>query len=87
MPSTPTQIGIHQAKTHFSKLLRRVEAGEEIHITRRGEVVARLVPDDTAPSTARPLGLLRHQWVLPTPEALVGPAPDLETMFYEGLDG
>ncbi len=36
--------GVHEAKTHLSRLLERVEAGEEIDIARRGEVVARLVP-------------------------------------------
>lgn len=38
------EIGVHEAKTHFSKLLMRVSAGEEIVITRSGEPVARLVP-------------------------------------------
>ena len=37
-------INIHEAKTHFSKLLRRVAAGEEIVIARAGLPVARLVP-------------------------------------------
>ncbi len=36
-------VGVHEAKTHFSELLERVEAGEEIVITRRGSQVARLV--------------------------------------------
>lgn len=33
------------AKTHFSKLLDLVEAGEEIRITRHGKPVARLVAE------------------------------------------
>lgn len=37
-------VGVHQAKTTLSQLLRRVAAGEEITITRSGEPVARLVP-------------------------------------------
>ena len=37
-------IGAFDAKTHLSQLLDRVEAGEEIEITRRGRPVARLVP-------------------------------------------
>lgn len=39
-----TDIGAFAAKTHFSQLLDRVEKGEEITISRRGRVVARLVP-------------------------------------------
>ncbi len=34
----------HEAKTHMSRLLARVEDGEEIVITRAGRPVARLVP-------------------------------------------
>lgn len=39
------EIGMHEAKTQLSKLVERVEAGEEIVITRRGEPAARLVPE------------------------------------------
>lgn len=37
-------VGVHEAKTHLSRLLERAEAGEVIAISRRGRVVARLVP-------------------------------------------
>ena len=36
-------VGVHEAKTHLSRLLRRVAAGEEIVIARAGKPVARLV--------------------------------------------
>lgn len=51
-------INIHEAKTHFSKLLRRVAAGEEIVIARAGKPVARLVP---AVEPRRPRELGRHR--------------------------
>ena len=38
------EVGVHEAKTTFSELLRRVAAGEEVVITRSGEPVAKLVP-------------------------------------------
>jgi prevent-host-death family protein len=38
------QVNIHEAKTHLSRLLEQVEAGEEIVIGRNGRPVARLVP-------------------------------------------
>jgi len=38
------QINVHDAKTHLSKLLERVEGGEEIVIARNGTPVARLAP-------------------------------------------
>jgi prevent-host-death family protein len=37
-------VNIHEAKTHLSRLLERVEAGEEILIARAGRPIARLVP-------------------------------------------
>jgi prevent-host-death family protein len=37
-------INVHEAKTHFSKLLSRIYEGEEIVIARSGKPVARLVP-------------------------------------------
>jgi prevent-host-death family protein len=38
------QVGIHEAKTHLSRLLRRVAAGEVIVIAKGGTPLARLVP-------------------------------------------
>jgi prevent-host-death family protein len=38
------EVNIHEAKTHLSKLLKRVAAGEEIIISKAGAPVARLVP-------------------------------------------
>ena len=38
-------VNIHEAKTHLSKLLERVRAGEEIIIAKAGKPVARLVPE------------------------------------------
>jgi len=36
-------VGVHEAKTHLSRLLDAVAAGEEVLITRRGQPAARLV--------------------------------------------
>ncbi|MGH7840321.1 MAG: type II toxin-antitoxin system Phd/YefM family antitoxin [Candidatus Binataceae bacterium] len=35
-------VNIHEAKTHFSKLLKRVERGDEVIIARAGRPVARI---------------------------------------------
>jgi prevent-host-death family protein len=51
-------MNIHEAKTHFSRLVERVEAGEEILIARAGRPVARLVPLRTRTEPRRP-GLWR----------------------------
>ena len=48
-------FNIHEAKTHFSKLIERVENGEEILIGRAGKLVAKLVPlAQTLPAKAIP---------------------------------
>jgi prevent-host-death family protein len=36
-------VSVREAKTHLSRLLQQVEAGEEVVITRAGEPVAYLV--------------------------------------------
>lgn len=38
-----TIVNIHEAKTHLSRLVQRVEAGEEVVIARGGRPIARLV--------------------------------------------
>ena len=46
-----TEVGVHEAKTHLSRLLRRVEGGEEVTIVRGGKPVARLAPIRPGPTT------------------------------------
>jgi prevent-host-death family protein len=38
------RVNMHDAKTHLSKLVERVEGGEEIVISRAGKPAAKLVP-------------------------------------------
>jgi prevent-host-death family protein len=45
---------IHEAKTHFSKLIERAAAGEEIVIGKAGKPVARLVPYKELPPQRKP---------------------------------
>jgi prevent-host-death family protein len=49
------QVNIHEAKTHLSELLRRVEEGEEVTIARAGKPVAKIVRTE-APTRERRLG-------------------------------
>jgi prevent-host-death family protein len=42
-------VNVHEAKTHLSRLLERVAAGEEVIIGKAGRPVARLVPYVEAP--------------------------------------
>jgi|OpeIllAssembly_1097287.scaffolds.fasta_scaffold26665_4 prevent-host-death family protein len=42
MCAAMSTVNVAEAKTHLSELLDRVEAGEEVVITRRGKAIARL---------------------------------------------
>jgi prevent-host-death family protein len=56
-------VGMFEAKTHFSELAKRVEAGEEITVTRRGAPVLKLVPashDRDTDSIRSAFDRLRH---------------------------
>ena len=53
-------INIQEAKTHLSRWIERVAAGEEIIIAKAGKPMAKLVPYE-APLKKRPLGMLKGQ--------------------------
>jgi prevent-host-death family protein len=73
--SEPT-VDIHEAKTHLSRLIERVAAGEELVIARAGKPVARLVPFQPRTPPREP-GLWRGSVFLAAdfdgpPESLLG---------------
>jgi prevent-host-death family protein len=76
------EVNIHEAKTHLSRLLQRVAAGEEITIAKAGVPVARLVAPEPTKKT-RPLGMDRGKiWIADDFDA---PLPDdLLKAFYGG---
>jgi prevent-host-death family protein len=65
-------VGVHEAKTHLSRLLERAEAGEEIAIARRGRIIARLVPASDGPVPVLGLDVGR----LVVPDDFDAPLPD-----------
>ena len=77
------EVNIHQAKTHLSRLLQRVVAGEPVTIARSGVPVARLVAVEPAKTKIRPLGMDRGKiWIADDFDA---PLPDdLLKAFYGG---
>ena len=66
-------VNIHEAKTHLSRLLERVAAGEEIIIAKAGKPMARLTPLTKPPANRIP-GL--DKGVLKIPEDFDAPLPD-----------
>ncbi len=65
-------VNMHDAKTHFSKLVAKVEAGEEIVIARGGRPCARLVP---LVAEGPRLGTMKGRW------------PELDDEFFDALTG
>ncbi|HEY3973514.1 MAG TPA: type II toxin-antitoxin system Phd/YefM family antitoxin [Candidatus Sulfotelmatobacter sp.] len=77
------EVNIHEAKTHLSRLLQKVAAGEEVTIARAGVPVAKLVAVAPKPKKIRPLGMDRGKiWIADDFDA---PLPDdLLKLFYGG---
>ncbi len=71
-------VNIHEAKTHLSRLLVLVEAGEEIVIARAGKPIARLSRAD-APVADRVPGYGKGQIVIH--DDFDDPIPELEAYF------
>lgn len=58
------RVGIHEAKTHLSRLLRDVEKGGEVVVERGGRPIARIVRATESISPADSYGLFAGQFVV-----------------------
>ena len=76
-------VNTHEAKTQFSRLLRRVAAGEEITIANRGVPVARLIPIP-GKRASRKLGKFRGKFVVP--DDFDAPLPEEVLDAFEGKE-
>ena len=75
------EVNIHEAKTHFSKLLERVALGEEVIIAKAGKPVAKLVAIGSAQKT-RILGSAKGEFLVP--DDFNDPLPkEIEDSFYD----
>ncbi|PYT70899.1 MAG: type II toxin-antitoxin system prevent-host-death family antitoxin [Acidobacteria bacterium] len=78
------EVNTYEAKTQFSRLLRRVAAGEEITIANRGVPVARLVPVRAGKGARRRLGMFRGKFAVP--DDFDAPLPDEILDAFEGKE-
>lgn len=76
-------VTVHEAKTHLSRLLRRVESGETVTIARGNKPIAKLVP--IGPNTsARVLGADAGKgWIADDFDQM---PDDLQLLFDDGGD-
>jgi prevent-host-death family protein len=70
-------VNIHEAKTHLSRLLERVAAGERVIISKAGSPIAELVPHQRKPVV---FGGLRGQLTYDD-DSFAELDPDIQRMF------
>jgi len=76
-----TIVSVHEAKTHLSRLIEKVLAGEEVVIARNKEPVVRLIRE--APPKKKPLlGAFKGQFTLD--DGFFEPLPDDELARWNG---
>ncbi|MGH8724131.1 MAG: type II toxin-antitoxin system Phd/YefM family antitoxin [Burkholderiales bacterium] len=75
------KINVHDAKTHFSRLLERAEKGEEFVIAKAGRPVARLGPLRDKPRKRRLGGL---EGKIKVPDDFDAPLPEGVLRAFEG---
>lgn len=73
------KFNVHEAKTHFSKLLERVEKGETVAICRRNEPIAEI--RSVQVKKLRPVGTLPGFRV---PDSFFEPLPEDLLRLFEG---
>jgi prevent-host-death family protein len=75
------EVNIHEAKTNFSKLLKRVALGEEVVIAKAGKPVAKLVSINEKPEK-RVIGSAKGEFIVP--DDFNDPLPrEIEDLFYK----
>lgn len=69
-------VNIHDAKTHFSRLLARVGEGEEVIIAKAGNPIARLIPigkrpKQRIPGSAKDKVVISEDFNEPLPDSIL----------------
>ena len=73
---------MHEAKTHLSRYVERVSAGETVVLCRRNRAVAEIRPLPQAPAKPRPFGLAKGDFSVPS--SFFEPLPDDVIDAFEG---
>jgi antitoxin (DNA-binding transcriptional repressor) of toxin-antitoxin stability system len=79
------KLNIHEAKTHLSKYLAKLKAGDRIVLCRRNQPVAEITPLPEAPARPRPIGLAKGRVVVP--RSFFEPLPEEVLQAFEGTRG
>jgi prevent-host-death family protein len=79
------RVNIHEAKTHLSRYLERVAAGEVVVICKHNRPVAEIRAVRPHRTTPRPIGLAHGR--LTIPPSFFEPLPEPELAAWEGTSG
>ena len=79
---TETVENIHEAKTHLSKYLAQLKAGEQIVLCKRNQPVAQITALPAVPTRPRPIGLAKG--IFSVPRSFFEVLPDERLGVFEG---
>lgn len=78
------KLNIHEAKTHLSEYLAKLEEGETIVLCRRNTPIAEIRALPQQPKEPRPIGLAKKAFRMP--KSFFEPLPDDVLAAFEGRD-
>jgi antitoxin (DNA-binding transcriptional repressor) of toxin-antitoxin stability system len=79
------KLNIHEAKTHLSKYLAKLKAGDRILLCNRNRPVAEITPLPEVPVRPRPIGLAKGRFTVP--RSFFEPLPEELLHTFEGTHG
>ncbi len=79
------KLNIHEAKTHLSKYLAKLKAGERIVLCKHNHPIAQITPLPQTPDRPRPIGLAKGRFTVP--RSFFDPLPEELLRAFEGTRG
>ncbi|MEK7764195.1 MAG: type II toxin-antitoxin system Phd/YefM family antitoxin [Nitrospirota bacterium] len=79
------KLNIHEAKTHLSKYLAKLKAGDRILLCRRNQPIAEITPLPEVSARPRPIGLAKGRFTVP--RSFFDPLPEELLRTFEGTHG
>ncbi len=76
------KLNMHEAKTHLSKYLAKLKAGERILLCKRNHPIAEITALPEHLTHARPIGLAKGRFTIP--RSFFEPLPDALLQAFEG---
>jgi antitoxin (DNA-binding transcriptional repressor) of toxin-antitoxin stability system len=77
------KLNIHEAKTHLSKYLAKLKAGDRILLCRRNQPIGEITSLPEVPARPRPIGLAKGRFNVP--RSFFEPLPEELLRTHEGL--